>query len=388
MENVLTIIFVVIIAAVIGGVTNYLAIKMLFHPRKPIVIGNWKLPFTPGLIPKRKDQIAVALGRVVSEYLVTPERIAGALQKSELKEKLVLAAERWMEEKLASGMTLGEWLESWIGEERFDQMRERQPEQLQEWIHRGIAWLWEEKQLSSKKLKDCLPGWNEEKKERWIASAAEMLLQALRDELQSVNGERTIRHLVNAFLDRAGGWLGALAGIFMDEEKLVAKVRIAALEQLDQLEVKHAVQLFLLKKADKLEEKTLQEAVEWMSGQDALPWLEQKSAELLRWQEWSGRLYEKPLKDLVEPWKDAAVQRLPLLIEWLLQFAAKHVHKAVHVINLPELVEAQVAEFPVERVEQVVLSISGKEFRAITWLGALLGGMIGLFQSLFFLFGR
>jgi uncharacterized membrane protein YheB (UPF0754 family) len=49
---------------------------------------------------------------------------------------------------------------------------------------------------------------------------------------------------------------------------------------------------------------------------------------------------------------------------------------------LPQLVEAQVAKFPIERLEEIILSVSGKEFRAITWLGVLLGGLIGLVQSL------
>ena len=35
-----------------------------------------------------------------------------------------------------------------------------------------------------------------------------------------------------------------------------------------------------------------------------------------------------------------------------------------------------------DKVERVILSITGSEFRAITWLGALLGGMIGIIQAL------
>ncbi|WP_252314102.1 DUF445 family protein [Sinobaca sp. H24] len=38
------------------------------------------------------------------------------------------------------------------------------------------------------------------------------------------------------------------------------------------------------------------------------------------------------------------------------------------------------------RLEAMVLAISGKEFKMITYLGALLGGFIGAFQGLFALF--
>ena len=50
----LTIIAGPLIGAVIGYFTNYLAVKMLFRPRREIKIGSKTLPFTPGVIPKRK----------------------------------------------------------------------------------------------------------------------------------------------------------------------------------------------------------------------------------------------------------------------------------------------------------------------------------------------
>ena len=44
----LTIIAGPLIGAVIGYFTNYLAVKMLFRPRREIKIGSKTLPFTPG----------------------------------------------------------------------------------------------------------------------------------------------------------------------------------------------------------------------------------------------------------------------------------------------------------------------------------------------------
>ena len=41
-----------VIGAIIGLVTNYLAVRMLFHPYKPFKIFGVRLPFTPGIIPK------------------------------------------------------------------------------------------------------------------------------------------------------------------------------------------------------------------------------------------------------------------------------------------------------------------------------------------------
>ena len=55
------------IAAGIGWFTNYLAIKMLFHPREPINLGFYTLQ---GIFPKRQKVLAEKLGKVVSQDLV------------------------------------------------------------------------------------------------------------------------------------------------------------------------------------------------------------------------------------------------------------------------------------------------------------------------------
>lgn len=60
-----------LLGAVIGYFTNLIAVKMLFRPKKAKYIGKLRLPFTPGLIPKRKSALARALGNAVATRLVT-----------------------------------------------------------------------------------------------------------------------------------------------------------------------------------------------------------------------------------------------------------------------------------------------------------------------------
>jgi uncharacterized membrane protein YheB (UPF0754 family) len=54
-----------LIGAVIGYITNYIAIKMLFRPRRAVYVGKFRLPFTPGIVPRRKDELAGILGGAV-----------------------------------------------------------------------------------------------------------------------------------------------------------------------------------------------------------------------------------------------------------------------------------------------------------------------------------
>ncbi len=88
----LKIIMPVIIGGVIGYFTNYIAIKMLFHPYKEIRFGKFKLPFTPGIIPKNQGRMAESVGNAVSSQLFTSDDIISNIinekTKKEITEKI------------------------------------------------------------------------------------------------------------------------------------------------------------------------------------------------------------------------------------------------------------------------------------------------------------
>lgn len=74
-----------VIGGVIGYFTNYIAVKMLFHPRNPVKIGKYTLPFTPGIIPKRKNLLARAIGETVAEKVFTKEDIKEIFLSEKMK---------------------------------------------------------------------------------------------------------------------------------------------------------------------------------------------------------------------------------------------------------------------------------------------------------------
>ncbi len=77
-------IITLVMSAIIGIFTNYIAVKMLFRPYKAKYIGKLHIPFTPGIVPRRKGALAKALGRMVSESLVRTEDLKGALLSDEI----------------------------------------------------------------------------------------------------------------------------------------------------------------------------------------------------------------------------------------------------------------------------------------------------------------
>lgn len=111
-----------LIGSVIGYFTNYIAVKMLFKPLRPVYIGKKQLPFTPGLIPKRKDQLAEAVGRAVSEKLLTGEDLAQALPVDSIKAHVADHVWEQFEALKEKEETVKEIGVKYISGEKYDQL--------------------------------------------------------------------------------------------------------------------------------------------------------------------------------------------------------------------------------------------------------------------------
>ena len=74
MNNFMTILMLTIVGGLIGWITNILAIKLLFRPIKPIKIPILNIEII-GLIPKRKKEIALNIGEVISKEILSTDDI-------------------------------------------------------------------------------------------------------------------------------------------------------------------------------------------------------------------------------------------------------------------------------------------------------------------------
>jgi len=95
------------IGAFIGWITNWLAIKMLFRPRKPI-----KILFVTfhGIFPKNKPRIAEKLGTIVQRDLINFSDIKGRLQDADalnhFKEEIALRVDNAIRERIEKSALL------------------------------------------------------------------------------------------------------------------------------------------------------------------------------------------------------------------------------------------------------------------------------------------
>jgi uncharacterized membrane protein YheB (UPF0754 family) len=77
-----------LLGALIGYLTNKVAIRMLFRPLNPWYILGKRVPMTPGIIPSKRHELAENIGNMVGEKLLTASDIGTALSDEPFQDHL------------------------------------------------------------------------------------------------------------------------------------------------------------------------------------------------------------------------------------------------------------------------------------------------------------
>lgn len=109
------------ISGFIGYITNLLAIKMLFHPKKPVKILGITIQ---GIFPKRQQQFAEKLGKLVGQELLSFAEIEAQLTAQENLTKLSPVVEQhldnFLRNKLSAEMPV---ISAFIGEKTIQKLK-------------------------------------------------------------------------------------------------------------------------------------------------------------------------------------------------------------------------------------------------------------------------
>ncbi|MFC1467578.1 DUF445 domain-containing protein [Verrucomicrobiota bacterium] len=89
-----------VVGAVIGAFTNEVAIKMLFRPYKPVMIGKFRLPFTPGVIPSQRETIAKNIAETFESNLLSGSEIHEIITGDRVRAALDGKVDAFMHENL------------------------------------------------------------------------------------------------------------------------------------------------------------------------------------------------------------------------------------------------------------------------------------------------
>ena len=86
-----------VITGAIGWTTNWVAIKMLFHPRKPLNFAGFQWQ---GLIPRRQKQLAAEAAEIIEREILQQHTIQGEIRKIDLGPDLEAAAKSLVWERI------------------------------------------------------------------------------------------------------------------------------------------------------------------------------------------------------------------------------------------------------------------------------------------------
>lgn len=289
-----------LMGGLIGYITNDLAIKMLFHPRKSVYIGKWHVPFTPGLIPSQKKRIAKSLGRVVSDKLLSGEAIRAVALSEGTLASLRSGVESWLRENAGQTATVRELLERVVPDEKLDVYAEK--------ISEGIS-------------------------------------DAAIKELEKRDAGKKISHmLLDVFCQKVQG------GVLM---ALMDNKTISAIEKPVANAINEAIRAY---------------------GPAML------KAEL---SEMEQELLDKRICDLTGGYTDNASALADILTDLYCHILTNHLDPLLHMANIGTIVEQKINSFSAGELEALIFGLMKRELKAIVYIGAVLGFLMGFVNLLF-----
>lgn len=364
------------LGAIIGGYTNHLAIKMLFRPHRPIYIGKFRVPFTPGLIPKRRDELAVQLGKMVVDHLLTPEGIGKKLTDENFQKELIQWGQVEIDKILVNEQSLREVLEKWglehVEGKTIQKIESMIVEKIDTFLSQYYTYTWEQ----------ALPSSVHEKVEQMIPNVASFILERGKSFFESEEGKERLAKMIDDFFASRGTLLN-LVGMFLGNVSLVDRLQPEVIKFLGQEGTKQLLSDVLQKEWEKLKGREVKELDSFIEKETIV----KSILSTVKIEETVRGFFNQSVQKVCEPVREKVVQTMiPSLVKKGLAWGTNNTEQILKNLHLAEIVQQEVSTFSTERLEDLVLSITKSELKMITYLGALLGGTIGLIQGIVLLF--
>lgn len=374
MNTVITILFMVVIGSLIGGVTNHLAIKMLFRPHNPVYIWGKRLPFTPGLIPRRRDELAKQLGKTVVKYLLTPDTFRAKFFNVTMREKVLEWLGQQTKEKI---FTEEKTLQQWLDQAGLSHAPEMIEKKLDDLIVQQVDQV--QNVLATQTVEQLLPASWKERAESKIPEISRYILNKGDQYFDTVEGEQAIKGLIDGFLSSKGTFGGMIQMFIGDGSSLVPMLQREVKKFLSSDSTFHVLNNLLQKEWDKLQVQTVSQLLGDLDFTSTTERIQKYAREQLAIRD---RLDLPLVHYLPDGAKWLQDNVYPKLVETTFTQVENKLEDILSRMDLENVVREQVDKFPVETLEDLVLGISKREFKMITVLGFLLGGIIGVVQGI------
>ncbi|MEB6333492.1 DUF445 family protein [Staphylococcus pseudoxylosus] len=375
MHAFLIIIFMMIIGALIGGVTNVIAVKMLFHPFKTYYIFNKRVPFTPGLIPKRRAEIADKIGQVIEEHLLTESMIQSKLNATATRTAIEEVVQKQIE-KLKEDRT------------SFDYLAKKVDIDIAQLANEKIETVMSEKlelfyyDHSQTPIAQLIPEDIEKSLDSKVEAVPELLFDRARVYLKSEKGASDIASMLDTFFNEKGKIVGLLQ-MFMTKESIADRIQHELIRLTNHPKAKIIANQIIANEYTTFKSKQLSEVLNEQQFQS----FKTSVTDLAMGYMDINNMATKPLNNLMPNFigflENKVSQKLTNVI---IENASKHISPIMKKVNLRQMVEQQINTFDLAYIEKLIIDIANKELKLIMLLGFLLGGMIGLLQGVIAIF--
>ncbi len=372
LDEILIIIFMALVGALIGGWTNAIAIKMLFRPHEAKYIGKWRVPFTPGLIPKRRKELAKQLGQTIIKYLLTPGVIEEKLKDEKVYSGLYeLAAKK-----------VNEWFDSSLSvEELFLRYGiENISGKIDAQIHLWLKNKWKSFKAvqGETQLGILIPTSFWKILDAKIPDLSADITGEIKRFAAGPEGRKILNQQLEHFFAGRGMFFSLVQNIF-DQRNMADKLQQEIVKIIGHDETKKIIEQVLRTGINRLKKRTFNECLNQLleDGQEDEVWKQLREIVTIE------KIVNRPIRSLeLTLLKQQLINRIiPKVLQKALHHSGTYVERAMRTLNIPELVEKQVDTFSTKRIEEIVLGISRRELKMIMYLGAYLGGLIGVVQG-------
>lgn len=320
-------IFAPALGGIIGYITNDIAIRMLFRPHKAKYIMGLHVPFTPGIIPKEKGRIADAIGGVISENLMNKDVLERYLLSDDMVSKVRLSVEEFIETQKHNPETVKEFLGHYLSDDEIATISQN--------VNESIT-----KQTYTK-LSDASVG----------EKVAHIAIDHVAEKL-SIDGAQELLAGLGGAMRGIGGMAAGLFG-----GNIVARFLGMLREPAEH---------FLANNINTMLKNNGEDIVSNMVGGEVEGFL------------------NKPVCKLLEGHDEQLAQAVNTVESIYRTIINEYLPKILDSIDISKIVRERINEMDVNETEKLIFQVMDKELKAIVWLGALLGLVMGSINCLIF----
>ena len=323
--SVLTYIAAPLVGGVIGYITNDIAIRMLFRPHTAKYVFGVKIPFTPGIIPKEKGRIAEAIGGAISQNLINQEVLERYLLSNEMTLKIRQSVEEFLNIQKSNQESVAEYLRHYLTEEELQGIVASANSNLTNQVHT--------------KLSDSEVGKN----------VAHVVVENVVEKIKAMDPTEILSGLAGGI----GGLKVAAATMFGGS--ILGKFFSLLREPAENL---------LANNINGMLQKNGAEIVSNMIGNEVQTFMDTPMAKLLKG-------------------KDEQIAQAVNTVESVYRtIISEHLPRILKSIDISKIVRERINEMDVNETETLIFQVMNKELKAIVWLGALLGMIMGTINIL------